>query len=112
MGGDGAFQQCQEGTGEAQVEGEETPKREGARRASTHHIVEADTPALKEDLPGEAIDKGKPELEHKQRDETNNGGRGSVSLREMGGRVRNSMERWPHSTGNEWHQAQTRKAAC
>lgn len=34
----------------------------------THHIVEAYTPALKKDLPREPIDKGKPELEHKQRD--------------------------------------------
>lgn len=52
--------------------------REGAVRASTHHVVEAYTPALKEDLPREAIDKGKPELEHKQRDgrESNNDGRG------------------------------------
>lgn len=62
---------------------------------STHHIVEAYTPALKEDLPGEAIDKGKPELEHKQRDgrETNSGGRGSISPREMR-RVRNNRGGW------------------
>lgn len=32
----------------------------------THHIVEAYTPTLKEDLPGEAVDKGEPELEHKR----------------------------------------------
>lgn len=37
-------------------------------RLGTHHIVEAYTPALKEDLPGEPIDKGEPELEHIQRD--------------------------------------------
>lgn len=38
-------------------------------RADTHHIVEAYTPALKKDLAREPIDKGKPELEHKERDE-------------------------------------------
>lgn len=38
-------------------------------RADTHNIVEAYTPALKKDLAREAIDKGKPELEHKERDE-------------------------------------------
>lgn len=88
--------------GKAQVEGEEMDKREGALRVSTHHIVEAYTPALKEDLAGEPIDKGKPELEHKQRDghETNNGGRGSISLREIL-RVRNSREGWPHLTLNK-----------
>lgn len=70
---------------------------EGAARVSTHHIVEADAPALKEDLPGEAIDKGEPELEHKQRGghETNKGGRGSISRRETM-RVRNSREGRPH----------------
>ena len=38
-------------------------------RAGTHHIVEAYTPALKEDLAREPVDKGKPELGHKERDE-------------------------------------------
>lgn len=37
--------------------------------AGTHHIVEAYTPALKEDLAWEAVDKGKPELGHKERGE-------------------------------------------
>lgn len=46
----------------------------------THHIVEAYTPALKKDLPGEPIDKGKPELEHKQEgwEAMGDGGGGSV----------------------------------
>lgn len=38
-------------------------------RAGTHHIVEAYTPALKKDLAREAVDKGKPELGHKERGE-------------------------------------------
>lgn len=52
---------------------------------STHHVVEAYTPALKEDLPREPVDKGKPELEDRRRDghETRNGGRGSVGLGEQ-----------------------------
>lgn len=64
-------------------------RREGAVRVGTHHIVEAYAPALKEDLPREAIDKGKPELEHKQRDgrETNSGGRKTR-------RVRNNRGGW------------------
>lgn len=53
-------------------------ERRRGGEASTHHVVEAYAPALKEDLPREAIDKGKPELEDKERDghETNNGGGG------------------------------------
>lgn len=51
-------------------------------RADTHYIVEAYTPALKKDLAREPIDKGKPELEHKERDERNNG-RGLTCLREV-----------------------------
>lgn len=38
----------------------------GGARAHTHHVVQADTPALKQDLAREPIDKGKPELEHKE----------------------------------------------
>jgi len=38
----------------------------------THHVVEADTPALKKDLAREPVHKGEPELEHKERDERKN----------------------------------------
>lgn len=52
-------------------------------RVGTHHVVKAYTPALKEDLPGEPVDKGKPELEDKQRDGNGEGG-GLTSLRKQG----------------------------
>lgn len=80
------------GDGGGQVDGDKMDERGGALRVSTHHIVEADTPALKEDLPGEAVDKGEPELEHKQRDghETNNQLEGDLGERRRRG--------WPHFT--------------
>lgn len=39
----------------------------------THHIIETYTPAFEQDLAGEAVDKGEPQLQHKKRGEVNNG---------------------------------------
>lgn len=48
-------------------ESEEMEKSGKSLRPVTHHIVEAYTPALKKDLAREPVDKGKPELEDKER---------------------------------------------
>lgn len=61
-----------EGVGLRERESGEMEKNERISevgRAGTHHIVEAYTPALKKDLAREAVDKGKPELGHKERGE-------------------------------------------
>lgn len=58
------------GRGEAESEGMEKSEADGT---DTHHVIETYTPALEQDLAGEAVDKGEPELQHKKRGEVNNG---------------------------------------
>lgn len=48
-------------------ESEEMEKSGKSLRPVTHHVVEAYTPTLKNDLAREPVDKGKPELEDKER---------------------------------------------